>query len=372
MIRYPLAKPWITGQEIDEIQNVFNTRMVANGPKVKQFEQMVCEYLGVRNAIATCNCTSALHTALTCIGVGKGDVVLVPDFTFPATAYAVLMCDAIPVFVDVDRETYNLNPTSLWNKAKDWPRARAVVPVHTFGQSANMDGILRVATTFNLAVVEDAACAFGAKYKDRFVGTIGAAGCFSLHGRKGITTGEGGIIVTDDDFLANELRLVSNLTMERDGLNYTFSGIGYNYEMSDITAAVGVAQLRKVDEIIERREYLAQLFHDRLKEIDEISQPFEMPDVRHVYQSYVTLVCNSINRNKLIEKLLEKGIQAGIGTCACHLQPVFNSTATLPVSLDLYNQTLALPFYHELMETDIDRIIEALKWILRIEDIKNS
>jgi perosamine synthetase len=309
---------------------------------VKEFEDKIAEYLGVKDTIAVTNCTSALHLALLSIGVKEGDEVLVADYTLPATGHSVLYCGAKPVFVDVDLKTYNINSEQIEEKITD--KTKAIIPVHTFGQPAEMDEIMEIAEEYNLKVIEDAACAFGAKYKNKYAGTIGDACCFSFHARKGITTGEGGMAVTNNKNLAEKIRNLSvfGMTSAWDREKSTefiipeFTEVGYNYKMSDISAAVGVGQLRK------------------LEGIDFIEAPCVNKNVKHIYQSYVALVDKRINRNKLIETLTKKGIQTQIGTYASHIQPVYNSTDKCPNSLEIFNRSLALPMYYMLREEDID------------------
>ncbi|MCK4732347.1 MAG: DegT/DnrJ/EryC1/StrS family aminotransferase [Methanophagales archaeon] len=206
-IKVPLLRPYFDSEELEEIKKVLDSGWVSQGPKVKELEDEIAEYLGVKYAIAVTNCTSALHLALLSIGIKKGEAVLVADFTFPATGHAVLYCRAKPIFVDIDLKTYNINPESIEEKITE--RTKAIIPVHTFGQPAEMDKIMEIAENHNLKVIEDTACALSAIYKNTYAGIIGNIGCFSFHARKGITTGEGGMVVTDDASLADRIRNLS-------------------------------------------------------------------------------------------------------------------------------------------------------------------
>ena len=359
-VKVPLLKPYFDSEELKELQKVLDSGWVTQGPKVKEFEDKITEYLDVKYAIAVSNCTSALHLALLSIGVKKGDEVLVADYTFPATGHAVLYCRAKPIFVDVDLKTYNLNPELIKEKISD--KTKAIIPVHTFGHPAEMDEIMNIAEDYNLNVIEDAACALGAKYKNRYAGTIGDIGCFSFHARKGITTGEGGMVVTNNKKLADKIRNLSVFGMtsawdrEKSAgfIIPEFTELGYNYKMGDITAAVGVAQLKKLAKIIERKRELAKYWDEKLQEMEFIQPPYVSENVKHIYQSYVAVVDNRINRNKLIETLMKKGIQTQIGTYASHIQPVYNSTDKCPNSLEIFNRSLALPMFYMLKEEDID------------------
>lgn len=366
MIKIPLLRPYFDSEEVEEIQKVLDSGWVSQGPKVKEFESKIADYLDVKYTIAVTNCTSALHLSLLGIGIKEGDEVLVADYTFPATGHAVLYCGAKPVFIDIDSKTYNINPECI--KEKITKKTKAVLPVHTFGQPADMDKIIKIANQYDLKVIEDAACAFGAKYKDKYAGTIGNIGCLSFHARKGITTGEGGMIVTNDKELAEKIRRLSVFGMqtawerEKSGFTIpTFTTLGYNYKMSDITAAVGVAQLKKLDNIIERKQELAQYWNSKLQDMDFINAPYVSKDVKHIYQSYVTLLKKNVNRDKLIKSLLEKGIQTQIGTYASHIQPVYHSKDRCPNSLDVFNRALALPMYYGLTEHNIDIVANNLK-----------
>ena len=255
----PLLRPYFDSEELEEIQKVLDSGWVSQGPKVKEFEDRIAEYLGIKYAIAVTNCTSALHLALLGIGVKEGDEVLVADYTFPATGHAVLYCRAKPIFVDINSQTYNIDSALIEDKITD--KTKAIIPVHTFGQPAEIDEIIELAEDHNLKVIEDAACALGAKYKDKYAGTLGDMGCFSFHARKGITTGEGGMVVTDNKNIAEKIRNLSvfGMTSAWDREKSTefiipeFTELGYNYKMSDITAAIGVAQLKKLDKIVERK-----------------------------------------------------------------------------------------------------------------------
>lgn len=370
----PLTKPYFNQDEINEIKKVLDSGWVSQGPKVKELEENFAKYLGVKYAIAVSNCTVALHLALLALDVKEGDEVLVADYTFPATGHSVLYCGAKPIFVDIDQKTYNICPEKMEKIITGLPSKRrkklaVIIPVHTFGQPADMDQIMMIAKKYGLKVVEDAACAAGAKYKGKMAGTIGDIGCFSFHARKGITTGEGGMVVTNHKVLADKVRLQSIFGMIYEKPKKQSFGIiipkfiklGYNYKMSDITAAIGVSQLRKNDRIIQRKREIAKYWDKKLQEINFIKSPFVDKNIFHVYQSYVALINRKINRNKLMKYLKDNDIQTQIGTYASHIQPVYQSKQKCPNSLDIFNRALALPMYYTLKEKDIDKIIFYLK-----------
>jgi dTDP-4-amino-4,6-dideoxygalactose transaminase len=369
--RIPLMRPYFDEEEIEEIRQVLNSGWVSQGPKSREFETKISEYLQVDEVISVINCTSALHLALLSIGVTKGDEVLVADYTFPATGHAVVYCGATPVFVDIDEKTYNIDPSLIVDKITE--KTKAIIPVHTFGQPAQMDEIMDIAREHDLHVIEDAACAFGSTYKGTYAGLIGDIGCYSFHARKGITTGEGGMVIAKNREILKKIRLLSTFGMvpawNREKLNgFThceFTALGYNYKLSDINAAIGVAQLKKLDRIIKRKQILAQCWDDVLTDIDGIQPPFVDKNVTHIYQSYVALVDITIKRDDVILQLMKEGVQAHIGTYASHIQPIYGSKDHCPHSLEIYQRALALPMYYILKEEEIKFVATLLKSILR-------
>jgi perosamine synthetase len=369
--KIPLFKPYFDSKELDAIKEVLESGWIAQGPKVKEFEEKVADYLGIKYAIAVANCTCALHLSLLSLGIKSGDEVLVADYTFPATSHAVLYCNAKPVFVDVDPRTYNINPDIIEEKITGC--TKAIIPVHTFGQPAEMDKIMEIAEEYNIKVVEDAACALGAKYMKKYAGTIGDIGCFSFHARKGITTGEGGMVITNNKEFAERIRHLSIFGMiaawsrEKDNklIIPEFNDVGYNYKMSDITASIGVVQMRRLDDIIRRKRELARYWDEKLRDIEFMEPPYVAKNSEHVYQSYVALVDRQVKRNILIEKLAKEGVQSQIGTYSCHIQPVYQSKDKCPHSFEIFNKSLALPMYYTLKEEDIDCAVEALKKVGR-------
>jgi dTDP-4-amino-4,6-dideoxygalactose transaminase len=362
-------RPYFNKDELMEVKSVLDSGWVAQGPKVKEFETKIAEYIGAPYAIAVSNCTAALHLSLLSLGIKKKEEVLVADYTFPATGHSVAYCGAIPRFIDIDMKTYNIDPDLI--KKKITRRTKAIIPVHTFGQPSDMTPIMEIAQDRNLKVIEDAACAFGAKYNNKFAGVIGDIGCFSFHARKGITTGEGGMVVTADKEIADNVRQLSVFGMRsawiREKSSFTvpiFTNLGYNYKMSDITAAIGVAQLPKLEDIIKRKQQLAKYWDEKLIEIGSVQPPYVSKNLTHIYQSYVALVDKHIDRNKLIELLKTRSVQAQIGTYSSCIQPVYCSRDRCPNSLEIFNRALALPMYYTLTEENIDFAASCLKEVL--------
>jgi dTDP-4-amino-4,6-dideoxygalactose transaminase len=363
----PLARPWTGDDELDEIRSVLASGHLTQGPKVEEFERLVAAHTGSRYAFATSSCTTAMHLALVALGIGPGDEVLVPDFTFPATANVVVQQGAVPVLVDVEPGTYNIDASQL--KAHLTARTRAVMPVHLFGLSADLDPVMEFAREHGLAVLEDAACALGATYKSRPCGAVGDLGCFSFHPRKVITTGEGGMVVTDRDDLAERLAILRSHGGIRTGGRFVFEEAGFNYRLSDVHAALGTAQMRRLPEILSRRWALAALLTDRLATIPGVSPP-EVPEwAGHVFQAYVVCLDEGIDRDRVVAELRHRGVESTVGTYALHTEPFFRRAygyepGQLPYSRAAARQSLALPLFPEMLEAQVDRVADCLRAIL--------
>lgn len=365
-----LARPQVDEAEIAEIREVMASGWLTQGPKVSEFESMVAERVGVPYAMAVTSATTALHLSLAALGVGPGDEVLVPDFTFPATANVVVQQRAQPVLVDIDLATFAMDPADL--AAKITPRSRAIIPVHPFGLPADIDPIMDLAANHGLAVIEDAACALGAEYRGRLAGSIGLAGCFSFHPRKSITTGEGGMITTSDDAFANRVGLLRNHGGARSGGRYLFEEAGFNYRLSDLLAAVGVAQMRKLDLMLEARRRVAAWYDEALDDagLEGLQRP-QVPDGRrHTYQSYVILLDSRVDRDAVIGNLAEAGIETTLGTYALHAQPFFARTygfspGDVPNSFRAFTSTLALPLHPGIGSDEVGLVVSQLTSALR-------
>jgi len=373
----PLNRLWIDRDELKEVKKVLDSGWLTKGSMNTKLENMVSKHLGVKHVICTSSCTTALHLAILSLGivtkVGEEGEVLVADYTYPATGHAVLYSGLKPVFVDIDIKSYNIDMKDLKRKFNK-KKTKAIIVVHTFGQSADMDRIMKFANKKEIHVIEDAACALGSKYKGQFCGTIGSVGCFSMHATKGIGVGEGGLLVTNDDRIAGISRNLSTFgissSWERENTTGfkvpVFENIGYNYKMSDLSAAVGIAQFKKLEKVIKRKNALARYWNKRLKEIDYIIKPYirKGKGNRHNFQSYSCLVSPSVNRNKLIELLLENGIQCQIGTYSSFIQPCYNNLEdNCSTSLDVYNRSIRFPMFYKLKRNDIDYCIDVLKEI---------
>lgn len=370
-MKIPLVKPYFDSKEFNAVKKTLESGWVAgDGPKCKELEAKFAKYVGAKHALAVGNCTEALHLALLAHGVAAGDEVIVADYSYPATSHAVAYCGATPRFADIRKDTYNIGPGAIRKLINE--KTVGIMPVHTFGQAAAMDEIMEIAGEHDLFVVEDAACAAGSEYKKKKAGTWGSIGCYSMHARKNVTTGEGGMITTDDKKLADKMRALHYFGIEsafnRSKASFTvptFTLLGYNYKLSDIAAAIGVVQLGRLESLIKQRQKLAEVYGKELTSIDGITPPFADPNARHIYQSYVCLLGKGIDRNATISALRKQGIEAQIGTYACHIQPVYNSDDCCPVSRDIYERAIALPMYYNLRPSDIAAVASALKKVLK-------
>lgn len=359
-----LSIPSVGAQEVKAIAEVLKTGFLVQGLKVAEFEKIVADFLDVPYAVAVNSGTSALHLALVAAGVKAGDEVIIPDLTFPATANVVELIGAKPVIVDIDPKTFNMNPALI--EAAVTSKTRAIMPVHLFGQSADMDPIMKIARKRKITVVEDAACVLGAKYKDRYCGTLTELGCYSFHPRKIITTGEGGIIVTRNKILAERLKRLRN-----HGIEYTPGGIefeeaGYNNRMTEFQAAMGIVQMKKLGRIIRARQKGFETYNRLLKGLDWITTPHTPGANTHIAQSYVVHVRADVNRSELIRYLKEHKIEAGIGTYALHRVKFYKNTydlrrADFPVADDAFDHLMSLPLYEGLSVKNITDIAARLK-----------
>lgn len=357
MIR--LVIPEIGDEEIAAVAEVLRSGYLVQGQHVAGFERLVADYIGVRHAVAVSSGTAALHLALAALEIGPGDEVLVPDFTFPATANAVALLGATPVLVDVDPATANVRPEAM--AAALSPRTRALLPVHLFGQPADMQPILELAAAHDLPVIEDAACALGAAYHGRFCGTLGRLGCFSFHPRKAITTGEGGMIVTDDDALAERLRLLRNhgMTPGPGGMSFTLPG--FNYRLTEMQGALGEVQMGRLETIIAQRSALAELYQTALAGEPRLLRPQVIPDVRPVWQSYVLRLAEPLERAAVMARLRADGIESTIGTYAVSVQPAFAAAgAVCPGSVEAYHRGLCLPLHSRMSAADVELVVDSL------------
>jgi perosamine synthetase len=362
MIR--LVVPEMGPEELEAVREVLDSGYLVQGENVQRFEQLIADFLGADHVIAVSSGTAALHLCVLALDIGPGDEVIVPDFTFPATANVVVQAGARPVFADVDLESFNSDAAHVEMLIS--ARTRAIMPVHLFGLSAPMDDLLTLANQNNLLILEDAACALGSEYHGLKCGTMGHAGCFSLHPRKAITTGEGGLIVTRDASLAKRLRSLRNHGMTPGPDGYEFTEAGLNYRMTNFQGALGVVQMSRLRTIVERRRELANTYNAILANVPGLRLPSVPPGSHHIYQSYVILLDETLDRRWIVTHLREQGIECTIGTYACHAQPFFREKfgyrpGDLPASYAAFRRTLALPLHSRMTRQDVETVADALR-----------
>lgn len=356
----PVSEPDISGNEKKYVMECLETGWISSlGKYVTEFEERFSRYCGARQGVATANGTASLHLALAALGIGPGDEVIIPSLTFIATANVVAYLGAKPVFVDSEPGTWNMDPSLIEKKIRK--NTKAIMPVHLYGHPCDMDAIGEIAERHGLYVVEDAAEAHGAEYKGKRVGALGHVGSFSFYGNKIITTGEGGMCVTNDDELAEKMRLLKDHGMSREK-RYFHTVVGFNFRMTNIQAAIGVAQLEKLEQFVERKRRNAALYHALLKDVKGLGLPREENWAKSVYWMYSILVQPEygMSREKLMEKLKAAGIDSRPFFHPLHRQPMYETEERFPVAEDVSEQGMNLPSSTKLTEEDIERIARVI------------
>src|SRR3989338_5311563 len=352
----PLAVPDVGEEELEKIKEVFETKFLTEGTTTKEFEKTVAEYVGVKHAIAVTSCTTALHTVLECLDI-KGQEIVIPDYTYPATAEAVILAGGKPVLADVDLHSMNMTSQILEDAHDD--KMYVFIPVSWAGVPLDIE-IYKKAKKLGLKCLEDAACSLGAKIGDKFVGKIADYSCFSFHPRKVITTGEGGMITTDDDEIAERCYSFKHFGAIGD----SFEFIGTNYKLSNILSAIGLVQMKKIEEIIKTRIEKSKIYHELLSKIDKIRPAYIKEGTRQTFQSYTCYVEKENHRDKIRKALAQHNIQSQIGTYALHLEPAYKNLkriGTLKNSELLYKNALTLPLHKDLTEDDQELICKIIK-----------
>ncbi len=369
----PVARPCLGEEEELGVLAVLRSGWITQGPRVAEFESHFAAYIGCEHAIAVSSCTTALQLALLAAGIGPGDEVICPSLSFIATANSVASLGAVPVFGDIDLSTYNLDPASVEPLLS--PRTKAILVVHQVGLAAELRAFKALASKHGLTLIEDAACAIGAEYDGELIGKpIGDMACFSFHPRKIMTTGEGGMITTGDAKLAERLRRLRQHAMSLSDVARhnasqvaieTYDEVGFNYRMTDMQAAVGIAQLNRLSSLLERRRYLAQRYSEALAHLPWLLTPEVPSNCRHNYQSYmVRLIGDAASRrDSIMQELLEKQISTRRGIMAIHRELPYRSEQrerALPNTNLAAETGLILPLFHQMTEADQDYVIEAL------------
>jgi dTDP-4-amino-4,6-dideoxygalactose transaminase len=375
MTDIPITRPHLTGAEGAAVAEAIASGWVSQGPRVREFEEAFAARVGADAAVATTSCTTALALALHVSGVGPGDEVIVPSLSFIATANAVWHCGARPVFADIDPRTYNLDPAAAERAIT--ARTKVIMPVHQVGLPADMDGFFGLAERHNVTIVEDAACAIGAAYKERPIGSLDSLACFSLHPRKVITTGEGGMIAVRDPAVADRLRRLRAHGMDmsdlarhsaRDVAFEAYPERGFNARMTDMQGALGLCQLQALDWILERRRLLAMRYTTALEKIPHLEPPYDPPYATRTWQSYCVRIGPGapIGRTELMRRLLHDGISTRRGVMAIHEEASYadpseiGRRAALPHTEAAARETLMLPLFPDLTEEQQDYVIERL------------
>ena len=368
----PITKPYFDDKEGKAVARVLKSGWVVQGPKVAEFEKAIAKFASVPYTIAASSCTTGLHLCLRSLEIGPGDEVIVPAFTFIASANVCEYVGARPVFVDIDLETFNLDAEKIAEKITK--KTKAIMPVHLFGLAVNMRPIMKIAQKYQLKVIEDAACGIGTKYQNRHVGTIGDMGALSFHPRKSITTGEGGMILTRNKVLAakvSSLRdhgaVVSDLVRHRQQSHQLsrYPYLGYNYRLTDIQAAIGLEQTKKLKKILQARIEKAEKYHLAFKNHPYLQTPLKPAYSNHTYQSYVLLLKKGspLSRDEMADRLSKVGIATRQGTqnvplLTYYRQKYSYQTADFPQAFYAEKNTLTIPLYSQMTEKEQNYVIE--------------
>ena len=366
-------------EEIDEVVDTLRSEWITTGPKTFKFEEMFSKTVNSKYAIAVNSCTAALHLAIVALGIGKGDEVITTPYTFAATSEVVINENATPVFVDVEKDTYNIDPVKIEEKITD--RTKAIIVVHYAGQACEMDKIMDLAEKYDLYIIEDAAHAIGSKYKDKRIGSIGDFTCFSFYATKNITTAEGGMITTNRGDLADKMRILSLHGISKDAWKryssegswyYEITYSGYKYNMSDLQASIGIHQMKKLDQMQKRREEIADKYNRAFGQIPQITTPTVKKYTTHAWHLYPVQVNSellSINRNEFIEALKAENIGTSVHFIPLHLHPYYKEKYgfkgdDFPIAESLYNNEISLPIYPKMEDKDVEDVISAVKKII--------
>lgn len=383
--KVPITRPSFTAREENAVVEALRSGWVSQGPKVAEFERRFADYVGAAQAVAVSSCTTALHLALLAAGIQAGDEVLCPSLSFVATANAIAYTGATPVFVDIDRSSYNMDPACI--EAAITPRTKAILIVHQIGLPSLLDEICRIADSHGLIVLEDAACAIGSEYKGRRIGqphTLMA--CFSFHPRKILTTGEGGMITTADAKMADRLRklrqhamTVSDLARHSSSqiVAESYDEVGYNYRMTDLQAAIGLVQLERLNEMLSRRRELARHYSQRLAQIAWLVPPFEPANSRSNFQSYMARLTEDapLSRDGLMQELLDRGISTRRGIMAIHREGPYRADKwnhRLPCTNEVTDTAIILPLFYSMTDEEQDYVIDCIEQISALGSFRET
>lgn len=349
-MKYPVARPSLGEEELNNVMEVVTKGQLSAGPMVKEFERELADYLDCREVVVCSNGTVALHLALAGIGIGPGDEVIVPDLTYVATANAVAYTGAKPVLVDIERTTWGMDPDDVARKITE--KTRAILPVHLYGQAANMNRLMEIAGAYGLRMIEDAAEGLGGSWGGQALGTIGIAGTFSFYGNKVITTGEGGAVVTNNVCFAETLRCLRGQGQHPEQ-RYFHNRLGFNYRMTDLQAAIGLAQLNRIDEMLKIRRAIFAVYH-------EVLHDFERVDGNAPWL-FTFLLPKTVERPRVMAELLVREIETRPAFIPLHALPMYcDNPKKFPVAYDIGTRGLSLPTYEALTEEDVKFIAQAV------------
>jgi len=371
-VQVPLSSPDIIEKDIEAVVEVMKTRFLSIGPKVVEFEKRMGSFVGRKYTVAVNSGTSALHLIIRGMGIEEGDVVITTPFSFIASSNCILFERGKPLFVDIKEDTLNLDADKVEEKlesmsGEELTKVKALLVVDAFGQPADWDRFKEIGRKYNLGLIEDSAEALGSEYKGRKCGSFGEAGVFAFYPNKQISTGEGGILVTDNEELARVARSMRSQGRGESGEWLDHERLGYNYRMDELSAALGCSQMERIEEILEKRAKVAGMYGKKLAEVEEVQVPFIAPYVSKMsWFVYVVRLERGIDRNKVIKYLNEEGVQCKPYFTPIHLQPFYRKMfgykeGDFPVTEDVTGRTIALPFFNNLKEEQIDYVVEKLK-----------
>ncbi|MBP1754617.1 MAG: glutamine--scyllo-inositol transaminase [Firmicutes bacterium] len=370
----PYGRQWIDEDDIQAVVETLRSDYLTTGPKVEEFERSVADYLGAKYAVAVSNGTAALHVACLAAGIGEGDEVITSPITFVASANCALYCGATPVFADINPDTYNIDPEEI--RRKITPKTKAIIPVHFTGQPCAMDEIHAIAKEYNLIVIEDACHALGADYKGQKIGTLSDMTVLSFHPVKHITTGEGGMIMTENEELYERLKLfrTHGITRKPSQLEqcdgpwyYEQQVLGYNYRITDIQCALGISQMKKLDAFVARRREIAARYDQAFGAMEGIKVPFQAEGCHNSWHLYVIQVLDK-NRKEVFDSLIERNIGVNVHYIPVHTQPYYRAhgyaEVVCPNAELVYSRFISLPMYAKLSEEEQDYVIEQVKSLI--------
>src|SRR3989344_1723866 len=374
----PLAKATIDPEELKAVEEVLRSGWLTTGAKVKEFEENMQQYLSIKKAIGLTSCTAGLHIALAALGIGPGDEVIVPAYTFVATAHVVEWLGAKSVLVDVEKDTFNIDSVAI-EKAIT-PKTKAIIPVHYAGHACDLGVILQIAKKYNLPVIEDAAHAIGTEYGGKKIGNHSNAAVFSFYVTKTITTAEGGMIVTNNEEFGKKLKSYAYFGMDKDAFNrysekgswfYQIVGPGYKYNMNNIQGAIGVEQLKKLEQFIIKRRELAQHYNRLLKDVSGVITPTEKSYTKHAFHLYPLLLnTDKITRDQFILRLKEYNVGTSVHFIPLHMHPFYQNKynfnkGDFPIAEWLFEKEVSLPMYPGMTLQDVEYVVDAIKEILK-------